>query len=390
MVQYRTNVLVKHAPLRRSLLDLVKREMTKRRANNEGSLFFDSTKESWCAEITLPNGKRRKKRGKNQKEVQDWLFEQRKYIQSGLPLKDEKVTVAAFMTRYMEEVAAHTLKPGTLKSYDHWVNAHIIPEIGRIKLAALRPEHLQRLYAKKLDEGLSKRTVQYMHSIIRRILNQAVRWGVISINPTNMVTPPKPEKQEFTTLSADQAKTFIESVEDGRWRTIYVVAILTGLRKSEILGLRWEDVDFKRSQLSINNIIYEVSGHIYSGSPKTDSSRRTIAMPNYVAQSLQAYQEITHETHGLIFTTSTGKPISQRNLTRHFHGALEKAGLPRIRFHDLRHTAATLLLKENVHPKVVQEMLGHSSISLTLDTYSHVIPSMQQEAADKMDGLFKS
>lgn len=136
--------------------------------------------------------------------------------------------------------------------------------------------------------------------------------------------------------------------------------------------------------------INDINGQIYKDSPKTESSRRTIAMPAYVAQSLKEYQEITQSTAGLVFTTSTGKPISQRNLSRHFYGALDRSGLPRIRFHDLRHTAATLLLKENVHPKVVQEMLGHSNIMVTLDTYSHVIPGMQQETADKMDSIFKS
>lgn len=364
--------------------------MTRKRAKGEGSIFFDGTKERWCAELTLPNGKRRKKRAKTQKEVQDWLFEQRKSMNSGLSFKDDKVTFGAFLTRYMDEVATHTLRPGTLKSYNHWVNGHIIPEIGYIKLASLQPEHLQNLYSTKLNEGLSKRTVQYMHSIIHRALNQAVKWRVIPFNPASMVTPPKPRKREFATLSATQAKAFIESVENVRWRTIYTIAILMGLRKSEILGLRWEDVDFKRNTVSINNIIYEINGTIHSGAPKTERSRRTVMMPGYVAQALLEYQELTKQNTGLVFTTSTGNPISQRNLSRHFYGALDKAGLPHIRFHDLRHTAATLLLKENVHPKIVQEMLGHSSITLTLDTYSHVMPSIQKEAADKMDGIFKA
>ncbi|MCP5094731.1 MAG: site-specific integrase, partial [Chloroflexi bacterium] len=181
----------------------------------------------------------------------------------------------------------------------------------------------------------------------------------------------------------------LESIAQPRWKTIYIIAILMGLRKSEILGLRWQDIDFKNDTISINHIIYEIKGKIYEGTPKTERSRRAVAMPAVVKNALKEYQVITENYDGLVFTTSTGKPISQRNLTRNFHGALQKVGLPRIRFHDLRHTAATLLLKENVHPKIVQEMLGHSTITLTLDTYSHVIPGMQKEAASKMDSLFE-
>lgn len=362
--------------------------MAKRRANNEGALFYSDYEECWIAEITLPNGRRRRKRSKKQKVVKDWLLKQRTALQEGRLLPDENITVAEYLDRFMNDVAAHTLRPSSIQSYGFLIRDHIKPEIGHIKLASLRPDHLQSLYSLKLESGLSKRTVQYIHSVIRRALNQAVKWGLLYRNPTAAVTPPKPKKKTPKTLTAEQVKQFFNAVSEHRYYPIYVIAVTMGLRKSEILGLRWQDVDLDQGTVSINHIVTEIQGVIHTGRPKTESSRRTVAMPDVVREVLQEHREATDGTEGLVLTTSSGRAISQRNLTRHFHAALEDAGLEKMRFHDLRHTAATLLLKENVHPKIVQELLGHSSITLTLDTYSHVIPSMQQEAADKMDDLF--
>ncbi len=363
--------------------------MSKKRANNEGSLYYSKAEKCWIAEISLPSGKRKKKRSQKQNVVKDWLLEQRKNIQNNLFISDDKISFQEFATRFLNEVVVHSVKPSTFKSYEYLINSHMIPELGHIKLSNLKPQHIQSMYSRKLESGLSKRTVQYLHSVLRRSLNHAVTWGLIVRNPTDAVTPPKPQRKEPKTLTTAQAQLFLESITDPRWGTIYIVAILMGLRKSEILGLRWQDVDFKNNAISINNIIFEIQGKIHQGTPKSERSRRSVAMPMVVVSALTKYQQITNKSEGLVFTTSSGKPISQRNLTRNFHGALKKVGLSRIRFHDLRHTAATLLLKENVHPKIVQEMLGHSTITLTLDTYSHVIPGMQKEAADKMDSLFK-
>ena len=363
--------------------------MAKKRSRGEGSVFWDSSKERWCAEITLPNGKRKKKRAKTKKAVQDWLFDIRKQIKDNLPFLENEDTVGLYFRRYMDQVAIHSVKPSTFKSYNHWVSKHVIPEIGHIKLKELKPGHLQSLYAQKLSEGLSKRSVQYIHALIRKIMNQAVKANLIARNPTNAVEAPKPERKEPKTLTIDEARRLFESVETPRWRTIYIIAVMMGLRKSEILGLRWQDVNFENKTLSINNIIYEIDGNVYEGTPKTQKSRRTVLMPDFVCETLQTYKKLANTKEGLVFQTESGRAVSPRNLSRHFYIALDKADLPRIRFHDLRHTAATILLSQNVHPKVVQEMLGHSSITLTLDTYSHVIQGIQKEAANKMDEVFK-
>lgn len=363
--------------------------VTKRRGNNEGSIFWDTSKERWCAEITLLDSRRKRKRNKSKKVVQDWLLEQRNQIQQGIVVNDTNETVREYLTRFLEEVVAHTVKPSTYTSYSFWITSHIIPSIGRIKLKNLQPHHLQKLYSTKLEEGLSKRSVQYIHAIIRRALNEAVKQGFIVRNPTNAVTAPKPQRKNFTTLTVEQVRKLLREVEGHRFYPIYVIAVMMGLRKGEILGLRWQDVNFDNNTISIENIVYEIKGNLYQGVPKTKRSKRTVAMPDFVSNVLVNYKTDTGKTQGLIFQTSTGRPISLRNLSRHYYKARDEAGIPKVRFHDLRHTAATLLLKENVHPKIVQEMLGHSSITLTLDTYSHVIPGIQKKAAEKMDYLFK-
>lgn len=363
--------------------------VTKRRGKGEGSIFYDSSKKRWVAEVTLPDGKRKKKRAVNKKDVSDWLLEQRKLISEGLLVKDVKDTLGSYLRSYMDNVAVHSLRPSTLHSYNKWINNHINPAIGHIKLTALKPRDLENYYSLKLKQGMAKSTVRYMHAIIRKALNHAVKQRTLIRNPTDAVTPPRPERKEFRTLTADELRCFFAVIDSPRWKTLYLVAALLGLRKSEVSGLRWSDIDFERSTISINHIVYEIDGVIHEGTPKTEKSRRTLTMPKVVADQLKSYQLEKDETEGLIFTTRSGRPISQRNITRNFHQTLEKAELPQMRFHDLRHTAATLLLKENIHPKIVQNLLGHSSISLTMDTYSHIIQGINNEAAEKMNTLFK-
>lgn len=362
--------------------------MAKKRANREGSIFKESSTGLWCAEISLPNGKRKKKRSKRQQVVNEWLLEQRAALKNGTLLPDEEILFSEYLDRFLTDIATPTLKPKTVDAYRWLIESHIKPNLGHLTLTQLRPDHLQNLYTKKLEEGLSKRTVQHMHAVIRRSLNQALKWDLIGRNPATVVTAPTPDRRPPKTFSSDQAKQFLESVEDHRWYPIYVLAITTGMRQGEILGLHWEDVDLNSGNLAVRRTIQLLQGRIIEGEPKSAGSRRTIALPNYTVAVLLLHQERTGKDKGLLFTTSSGKPVSPRNLSRHFHQALDRTGLPKIRFHDLRHTAATLLLKEKVHPKIVQEMLGHSTISLTLDTYSHILPDIQQEAADKMDKIF--
>lgn len=357
--------------------------MAKRRAKGEGSIFKEQSG-FWRAHITLPDGSRKYKRSKRQSVVREWLQEQRQAIQTNLPLKDDRILFGDYLDHFVKSVVVHTLAPSTVRSYKYLIRDHIKPELGHVRLINLIPDHLQTLYALKLDSGLSERTVQYIHAIIRRSLNQAVRGGLLYRNPTDAVSPPRPKREPPHTLSVEDAKLFLESVEDHPYYPIYLLAITTGMRKGELLGLHWEDIDLDRSTISIRRTLVDIQGKVHLGQPKSDSARRTISLPDNVCNVLKEIEE----DEGYVFKTATGNPISQRNLTRHFHKALEVVGLTRIPFHSLRHTAATILLQANVHPRLVQEMLGHSTIVLTLDTYSHVVPGHHDEAANEMEKLF--
>ncbi len=375
--------------------------MPKRRAKGEGSIYFDKNNNRWVAQISLPIGKRRTKSAKTQKEVRDWLIKQRNQIKEGIYVEDESITVADFFNRYMRDVAAHKLRPTTIQSHSSVVRLHIKPEIGNIKLVRLRPDHLQNLYTRKLESGLSRRMVQYIHSVIHVVLKQALRWGMVTRNVSDLVSPPTPKKKTFETFSPEQIREFLSAVEGHRWENIYILASATGMRESELLGLRWQDVDLEKGVLQVRQIVVYIVGQgLQFSQPKSEKSIRPITLPEYAIDALKDQKERQTlliqsmgdkwKEHGLVFTTNIGTPISPRNMIRHFKQVIENTGLPDLRFHDFsRHTHATLLLSAGVHPKVVQERLGHSQINLTLDTYSHVIPSLQEEVAEKVQELMR-
>lgn len=357
----------------------------KKRSSGEGSLFFSQSEQCWIAEIVLPDGRKKRKRSKKQYIVREWLQNSLTELKNGNFVSDDRFTVDNLLEKYLNEVADKTLKPKTIDSYRYITIKHILPLLGNLKLKELKPTHIQTLYTTKLEEGLSKRTVQYIHAVLRRALNQAVKWELLARNPTDRVVPPTPEKKAPETLTIEQIKKFLEVVKDHRYYPIYLIAIGCGLREGEILGLETKDIDLVNNQISVRQTVVCIRGKVSINEPKTPSAKRTVAMPLFVAQSLK---EITLPEEGLIFRTSNNTPISPRNLLRHFHLSLAKAGVKRVKFHSLRHSYASLQLLSGTHPKVVQEALGHSSIELTLNTYSHLLPSLQKEAAEKLDKIF--
>ncbi len=358
-----------------------------RRSKGEGSIFWSRSEKTWVGKFTLPDGREVRKRNKDRKVVDDWLFETRKAARENKPLIDEKTTLGEYLDRFIDEVASPTLKPSTIRSYRYLIDSHIKPSLGNVKLSSLKPEQIQRLYYDKLDEGLSPRTVQYIHSVLRRALNQAVTWGNIYHNPTDAVVAPRPKKQVPVTLTEEQVRKLLRAVEQHAYYPIYILA-LHGMRKGEILGLRRDSVDLESGTISVTQTLVTIQGKQSFGSPKSKAAKRKIVLSQAAVDALRDYQLVGDSE--LFFTTSVGTPISQRNLTRHFHATLEKIGLPKIPFHNLRHTTATLLLEKNTHPSVVQSLLGHSSIVLTLDTYSHVLPTLHEETANKLEDIFKS
>ena len=288
----------------------------------------------------------------------------------------------------MEEVVKNKVSEKTFDSYSGLVRLHIMPVLSEVKLVKITPQMLQKIYADKITQGLSRRTVHYIHALIHMTLQQALKWGLVSRNVSDLVDKPTNKRKPVSVWGIPQVATFLEAVKEHRWYPIYVLAIYCGMREGEILGLHREDVDLLNRTIQIRHQAQYLPGQgIIIKEPKSDAGKRSIVIPGFALGVLTDYILSRKIDSGLLFTTSTGRLISCRNLLRHFHETSAAVGLPIIRFHDLRHTHASLMLAAGVNPKVVQERLGHSQISLTLDTYSHVMPGLQQAAADKFDEL---
>jgi integrase len=354
------------------------------RHKGEGSVYWSKSQKTWVGKITLPDGRRISKRNKDKQIVKDWLFEQRRAIDEHRLPPDGSVTFNEFADRFLEDVAKHTMKEKTVVSYESYLRLHIRPTFGRMKLSAIAPHHIQRLYSQKLSDGLSKKTVLHIHTYLRRVLNQAVKWELIYRNPCSSVTPPKVDKHSPSVWSIEQAQTFLRATQSHKWYAIYLIALTTGARRGEILGMEWKNVNWARNTISIQKTVVEVKGVAKISDPKTATSRRTISLPTVVMDQLKRQSS----NSGFIFQSEAGTPVHPRNLLRHFYSVLDDLSVPRIRFHDLRHTCATLLFADGVHPKKVQELLGHASIVQTIDTYTSYIPALDSETADKMDAIF--
>jgi integrase len=357
--------------------------MSKRRTSGEGTVFKDP-RGYWIAEFTTPDGTKKRKASKLQNVVVEWLSTSLNQVRSGTYVKDDHLTVSDFFIRFMKDTASVTYRPKTIDGYRWALELHLLPEIGDIPLTQLKSSHLQALYRKKLESGLSKSSVVKLHNIVKRILNQAVKFGLLVRNPADAAQPPKPDDKPLQTLGEAQFKALLEGVRDHPYYPIYCVAIGCGLREGEILGLRKQDVLLDQGLLRVEQVISQVRGKTFFGYPKSDSSKRTVGLPDFVSNALQ---KVWENANPLLFHTRNNTPISPRNLLRHFHLTLKRLGIPRVRFHSLRHTFVTLLLARNIPPKDIQAIAGHSSFQITYNTYGHLIPGYQEQAARKLDGL---
>ena len=371
-----------------------------KRGQNEGSIY-KRRDGRWVATISLgyKAGKRCRKSfyGKTRRTVQEQLTAALRAHQQGLPAAPERQNVANFLERWLEDSVRPSVRPRTYASYSQLVRLHIAPVLGRHQLVKLGPQDVQHFLNDKLSDGLSPRTVRYLHAVLRCALGRAMKWGLVTRNVATLVDPPAHQRPYVKPLTPNQARAFLDAVKGDRLAALYSVALAVGLRQGEALGLRWEDIDFDAGRLTVRVALQRLDGRLQLVEPKTVRSRRTIALPQTAVSALRTHraQQLQERLFagsrwqgtGLVFTTTFGTPIDARNLTRQFHRILREADLPRIRFHDLRHTCASLLLAQGVHPRVVMEILGHSQISLTMDTYSHVIPALQREAAGQMDEI---
>jgi integrase len=369
-----------------------------RRGNGEGGVSRRKDG-SWMARFTVqtPAGRKRKViYARSQAEARRKLTEALAARDRGITYHSEGLTVREYLERWLEDSVRRSVKATTYQSYGSLVRLHVCPTLGSTKLGTLTPAHVQTLYRAKLEEGLAPKSVKYIHTTLHRALKQAVRWGLVPRNAAAEADPPRVRIPEIRPLSPIQARTLLDAAKGNRLEALYVLAVTTGMRQGELLGLGWEDVDLESRTVRVRRTLTLAKGGPRLTEPKTRGSRRSIRLTASAVEALERHRERQEAEgaaskgywgdRGLVFRTRRGTPIRRDNLhDKHWKPLLRRAGLPDIRFHDLRHTCATLLLTKSVHPKIVSEMLGHSSIAITLDTYSHVIPGMQEVAALAME-----
>jgi integrase len=367
--------------------------------NGEGGITRHKKSGLYMARYTIqtPTGPKRKTLyGKTRREVDEKLTKAKADRDGGLVFDANNMKLGEYLGRWLTDSVRDTVRPTTFERYEQMVRLHICPVLGQLKLKNVTPTHVRGLYREKLDAGLAPRTVQYVHVTLHKALEQAIADGLIPRNVTEAVKPPQVRREEMRPLTAEQVRILFDAAAGDRFEALYVLAVTTGLRQGELLGLKWDDVDLEEGTVRVRRTLTTAKGGPVLAAPKTKGSRRTVRLSQTALQALKSHLnrqlgEIEEagdrwRENGLIFASETGEPLDRRLITTHrFKPLLKRAELPEVRFHDLRHTCATILLMKNVNPKVVSEMLGHASIAITLDTYSHVLPTMQESAAEAME-----
>ncbi len=421
--------------------------MAKRRGRGEGSI----TKRKdgrWMARVDLgwQNGRRRRKTiyGRTRREVTDQLPTVLHNAQRGTLLADERQTVGQFLAAWLV-LKQSQLRPRAYASYEQMIRQHIEPGLGRHRLSRLAPQNVAAWFRRHQEDGASARTIRYARTVLRAALNQAFRWGLVTRNAAALVDAPRHQAQEISPLAPDQARTLLKVATDQRLGALVSAGMALGLRLGEVLGLHWAEVDFDKHIVRVRWSLERSGGDgavrrplvierrnlleqfdaaprrsqarrevrrelealrvrwrehrttLRLTEPKSVRSRRTIRMPGVVRTALKVHRRrqleerlaagSTWNDADFVFASPSGMPLDPRNVTREFHTLLRAAQLPPMRFHDLRHTAATLLLAQGVDARTIMETLGHSQIALTLNTYSHVLPTLQEDAAEKLDAI---
>ncbi len=334
-----------------------------------------------------------------EKHLAEWLVE----IERGTAIDGAKMTVGEYLLHWLETSVKHTVRRSTYVSYQHLIRNHLIPTLGMVPLQKLQPVQVQAMYSEKLnggrsdgkEGGLAPRTVRYLHTVLREALHQGMKWGMVARNVCDATDPPRVVRPQARTWTPEEARDFLIAAAEDTYAAAWLVALTTGLRRGELLAIRWQDVDLTKGVLHVRQSLNAVGGERYFEQPKTAAGRRVVALSSETVTTLRMHRVRQNEQrlqcgpawrdHDLIFTVPDGGPVWPDDLTHRFNALVKIAGAPRIRLHDLRHTHATLLLKEGIHLKIVSERLGHGGIQITADVYSHVTPDMQRQAADSID-----
>ena len=375
-----------------------------RRGHNEGTITQRSDRR-WEARLSLGNGLRRTFYGKTRKEVAKKLNEAQKALDDGLPIPGARLTLESYLKSWLKQTKTR-VRPQTWDRYRQLMELHVIPELGRTKLVKLTPDQIESLYQKKLDKGLKTGTVYNMGTTLGTALNAAVRKGLIVRSPASLAQRPRVQRKEVRVLTVEQLRTMLVAASGDRLEAVYYLAATTGMREGEILALRWEDVDLKAGTVAINGTLKRLpkdadvpvdavglQGHWIIMQPKTERARRMLVLIKEVVDKLKTHRKRQAREmakagdlwsdHGLVFTDEVGGPVEPTGFyKRQFQPLLERAKLPPVTFHQLRHSVASLLLATQLHPAIVSALLGHAQVSTTVDVYSHVVPGLARLATD--------
>jgi integrase len=332
--------------------------------------------------------------GRTRAEAQQRVKAILKIVGAGVPVRNSP-TLGAYLSDWLIAIQPR-VRPKTFVSYEGTVRRHITPYLGKQPIDRLTPQQIAALLTHKTQQGLSSRSVKYTLDVLRLALGRAVKWGVVMRNVAALVDAPRIRHRPVTVLTPEQARQLTEAARGDRLEALYLVGLSLGLRLGEVLGLKWSDIDLAKRELRVQRALQRQTGKgLLEVETKTDRSRRALIMPIVLEDALRRWQVTQNlERHvagslwhrsDFVFTTTFGTPQDQSDVNRSFHKLLSRAGLQRIRFHDLRHSCASLLLAQGMSPRVVMETLGHSRIALTMDIYSHVLPALKRDAADAMD-----
>lgn len=367
----------------------------KHRGRNEGSIY-KLPSGTWRAQVSL-DGKRLSFSSRTKSECQTWVQKTLIKKNKGQNNATGLETVSDLLEHWIE-ISHLSLRSKTLYQYQGVANSHIIPHIGDIKIWDLSQDKLEVFYKELIDNGVGVRTVRLAHSILHRSLVKAIRYGLINDNPAHGATLPRNIQKDMIALNKEQVSLFLQKAKGSYYETFFNLAVITGLRQAELFGLRWSDLNWERRALNVYRQIQRVPGeHWQFIEPKTRAGKRTVILGNEVLRLLRQHKEKQELYRGfagdrwneneLIFPNTLGNPMDPSNMRIEFNRVLSEAGLPKIRFHDLRHTAASLMLNHGLPLLVISKILGHSKPSVTLDIYGHLLTEGQEEAAQFMNTL---
>ena len=367
--------------------------MARRRGNHEGGLY--RRKDGlWCAQISL-NGRRLTKYSRSPTECREWIKETLTRVDAGLTYDASRITLDQFMRSWLESKTL-SIRPMTANGYRGTAERDILPFLGKMRLQQIQPIHLKQLYACLKKEGKGPRMIQLAHVVLHAAFHQAVQEGILGRNPADAVPRPKVERTEFQILTEEQVHKFVIAASGSGYETLFYLALATGMRKGELLGLKWSDLDSGKGILFVQRQLQQLPGQGFSLVPtKTKAGRRQIKLGQETLKRLETHrvqQELTKvsvggrwQENGLIFTNTIGTYLDQTKVSRELKKVLKAAGLPLIRFHDLRHTSISFLLEMGMPVNAVQQRSGHSKPSVTTDIYGHPMARSQDEAAKRIE-----